>query len=378
MSFEKEFITRISEYNEAYTFTCDADFKLLSVSRKLAEAQPDFQEGRRLRDILVHSSGIIEDARRNLEKGMPFLSTKFELLCQNMTLFLFPLNKDGQTALVLGCLDIQKEAVETLPVSEVVSSISDRYRTPISNVLNILSMLARKFQSAEDYKGLDYLNEAARHCYDMLRASTSVHDYFLLVNRKAPFHPEPILLNEFLLDLCNTLRMLFRNTEYQLVESICEEFVTVQADSRLLNLALLHLIRNACSYSPRDSRITLSLSLRNDTASIRIMDEGSGISRENISRIFEPFFVQQDIPVPEEEMGLGLGLPIAKEIAALHHGNLYISSEQNKGTTVAMTLPLSRETENGKFLRSDSVKYVTDRFSDLYILFTNICNIKLY
>ena len=108
------------------------------------------------------------------------------------------------------------------------------------------------------------------------------------------------------------------------------------------------------------------------------MDEGSGISRENISRIFEPFFVQQDIPVPEEEMGLGLGLPIAKEIAALHHGNLYISSEQNKGTTVAMTLPLSRETENGKFLRSDSVKYVTDRFSDLYILFTNICNIKLY
>jgi two-component system sensor histidine kinase AtoS len=68
---------------------------------------------------------------------------------------------------------------------------------------------------------------------------------------------------------------------------------------------------------------------------LTINDNGSGIEPSDIARLFEPFFTRKS-------KGTGLGLTVCKELINLHHGNIDIASELNKGTTVTITLPLER------------------------------------
>jgi len=75
---------------------------------------------------------------------------------------------------------------------------------------------------------------------------------------------------------------------------------------------------------------------------IRIMDQGAGISRENLQRITSAYFTTKDSG--DENRGFGLGLAICRKIAHLHGGHINIASEENKGTTVTVDLPM-RHTE---------------------------------
>ena len=285
----------------------------------------------------------------------------------------------GRFVGVIVCFD-DTEAVSSLAdnIHSFLPAISDRYRTPISNILNILSMLAAKYQASEDYQGLDYLNEAAKYCYEMLRISTMIHDYFLLVNHQMEFHPQRIVLNDFLSELYDNVRIVLRNTQFRLEKDFCKESLVIEADTQLLTRALFHLLVNTCSFSPRDSKITLSLSSRNNNAFITVADEGIGIEQTDLEKLFLPFYVKWDTPVPEEQMGIGLGLPIVKEIATLHNASVYVTSERNHGTRVALSLPTVKNKPSGLPLHSDSAQYVTNRFSDLYILFSKVCEIKIY
>ena len=379
MDLLQDFITRISENRQSNLLLCDSDFQIVAASQKLRQNIPLISEGGGLDKLFLGHPGEYVEACQELRKGIPVFSTKFELIRNFHVACLFPMIKDGHLIGVVASFDdAVANSSEASELHSFLPAVSDRYRAPISNILNILSMLAAKYQASEDYQGLDYLNEAAKYCYEMLRSSTMVHDYFLLVNHQMDFHPQRILLNDFLSELFDNVRIVLRNTQYQLEKDICKESLIAEADTRLLTLALFHLLVNACSFSPRDSKITLSLSYRNNTAFITVADEGVGIEQCEMEKLFLPFYVKWDTPVPEEQMGVGLGLPIVKEIASLHNANVYVTSERNRGTRVAFRLPLSENKPSGLPLHSNSAQYVTNRFSDLYILFSEVCDIKIY
>jgi len=78
-----------------------------------------------------------------------------------------------------------------------------------------------------------------------------------------------------------------------------------------------------------------------DWLRIKIIDEGEGIKRDHLKRIFTPYFTTKDRG--DETRGFGLGLAICRQIVHLHGGNLNIASEEKKGTTVQVDLP-SRQT----------------------------------
>jgi signal transduction histidine kinase len=114
-------------------------------------------------------------------------------------------------------------------------------------------------------------------------------------------------------------------------------------DSVLIQRLVANILSNAIDASPPKSTIKIELQrlirteANRDWLRIRVIDEGEGIKREHLRRIFKPYFTTKDRG--DETRGFGLGLAICRQIVHLHQGNLNIASEEKKGTTVQVDLP---------------------------------------
>jgi len=122
------------------------------------------------------------------------------------------------------------------------------------------------------------------------------------------------------------------------------EFVPANRDSEVemddvLILRLIgNLLSNAVDASPSGAVVQVVLlclprtEVSRDWYRFQVVDKGEGISKENLKRIMMPYFSTKN--QGDGKRGFGLGLAIARKIVHLHHGNLYIASEERKGTTV--------------------------------------------
>jgi K+-sensing histidine kinase KdpD len=101
---------------------------------------------------------------------------------------------------------------------------------------------------------------------------------------------------------------------------------------------LVNLIDNASKYSPKRSRIKVKAETVNDEIKFSIMDEGIGLTEEDIPKLFKPF---PDIERPVvTERSVGLGLSICKGIVELHGGEIWAESDgMNKGSKFIFTIP---------------------------------------
>jgi signal transduction histidine kinase len=122
-----------------------------------------------------------------------------------------------------------------------------------------------------------------------------------------------------------------------LVETSGGDF-TISGDRDRLEQVFVNLIDNAIKYTKEDGRIKVLLTQAGDSVTITVEDNGIGIPKEDVERVFERFY-RVDKAHSRELGGTGLGLSIAKHIVMAHNGKIRIESEVNKGTKVFVTLP---------------------------------------
>lgn len=112
-------------------------------------------------------------------------------------------------------------------------------------------------------------------------------------------------------------------------------------DSSQLYLALHDLVHNAIKYTKYGGKVLVRAEKVNNSVKMTIQDNGIGIPKEQIGKIFTKFF-RADNAKKIEEQGSGLGLFIAKKIISRHNGGIEVRSAENEGTTIEITLPLSQ------------------------------------
>ena len=137
----------------------------------------------------------------------------------------------------------------------------------------------------------------------------------------------------------------------------------VEIDEVLIQRLLCNLLSNAIDATPVGSAIRIEVTPLPRTERNRewyrlsVKDTGSGISPENLKRVFMPYFSTKN--TGDRRRGFGLGLAIARKIVHLHGGNMVITSEQNKGTTVQVDLPNRPPADAGKISQSLAVEFAT-------------------
>ncbi len=104
----------------------------------------------------------------------------------------------------------------------------------------------------------------------------------------------------------------------------------------MIERVIANLLDNAMKYSPKDTKILVKLNDWNLGAQVQVIDEGIGISEDNLPYVFDAFY-----RVSRDPGGSGLGLSIAKEIIEAHAGKIWVKSVPEKGSIFSFTLPKS-------------------------------------
>lgn len=111
----------------------------------------------------------------------------------------------------------------------------------------------------------------------------------------------------------------------------------IKGNQQLLELAFANLVLNACKYS-ENKPVPITIAATNHKVIVIIEDKGIGIPKDEIAYIYEPFFRASNTG---KYNGYGIGLPLTRNIIRLHNGILEVNSEENQGTKIKVTLPLS-------------------------------------
>lgn len=367
--------TQFVEKNSAMVILCDIRLNIIKSSAAFNDVFENNKNS--LFTMFPEYESVFKEALAGLSLNLPYLSTNFEYKQQNSTIIFLPLWDNSALTGAIVYFFSESGIISPLGLP-AIQLMAESYRSPITAVLNLSATLASKLQLDEKYDELKYINAITQNCYTMLRTSSSVHDYYLLKNKKYPFSPKPVILNDLLYNIKNSLALPVSKLGKILDTKIIKKPIPVMADERLFTLSLLNIIKNSCIYSAMESTVTISLSHTKEHALIKISDEGIGIAKENMRHIFEPFFTVHEKQLSEEQMGLGLGLSIASEAVKLHGGRIAIQSKPNEGTTIAITLPIYDNKPGQILLNSGYKKYTSDKYSDLYILFSDICDINFF
>jgi two-component system phosphate regulon sensor histidine kinase PhoR len=126
------------------------------------------------------------------------------------------------------------------------------------------------------------------------------------------------------------------------VKLACEADRSGKYDATLLEQAAVNLLDNAIKYSPAKSTIQIEALTVDDEIQIRFTDQGMGIAKKHLPRLFERFY-RVDKARSRKLGGTGLGLAIVKHIAQAHGGNVTVESELGKGSTFTLRLPVKQQ-----------------------------------
>ena len=140
----------------------------------------------------------------------------------------------------------------------------------------------------------------------------------------------------------NILKRLKPIAEAKQVELILESYrpVVAEVDEVKLSLALSNLVENGIKYNTEDGWVRVTLNTDHKYFYVSVADSGIGIPEESIDRIFERFY-RVDKSHSREIGGTGLGLAITRNAIVMHRGAIKVKSEEHKGTTFSVRIPLT-------------------------------------
>ncbi len=125
----------------------------------------------------------------------------------------------------------------------------------------------------------------------------------------------------------------------QLIVLDADPAVVVDGDATRLEQVALNLLSNAVKYAPEGSRVEVRVEARDGWAEVRVSDDGPGIAAADLPHLFSRFYQGARADAPSRQ-GLGLGLFIARELVTAHGGTIGVTSEEGRGTTFTVRLPL--------------------------------------
>ena len=222
--------------------------------------------------------------------------------------------------------------------TDFVANMSYELRTPLTSIGGFAELLGGGYAGELGPKAKDYVG-AILESVD--RLSKLINDVLDLTTGDA----RGVLLEKERVDIAGLCRSAAETAKLRAAEKAQKLEIEISpsaghvfGDARRLRESVEHVLQNAIAYTDRKGRITLTAKGDKKQAVIHIRDNGSGISSEDIPRVFNRFDRIVEAGV-RGEAALGLGLPLTRQFIEAHGGSVELESEQGKGTGVTLTIP---------------------------------------
>ncbi|GEK06757.1 cell wall metabolism sensor histidine kinase WalK [Schleiferilactobacillus harbinensis] len=299
----------------------------------------DISEDYTLRDLLEKQQEIILDMSDKGNKDL-ILHAYFSLI-QRETGFI--------SGLVCVLHDVTEQEKNEREQQQFVSNVSHELRTPLTSLRSYIEALndgAWKDPSIAP----KFLKVTQNETDRMIRMINDLLSLSRIDRGTAKLNLEYVNLNEFLAYIINRFDMMIHSDEenaagsgapqkhYVIKRNFTSQDIWQEIDTDKMTQVIDNLMNNAIKYSPDGGTITVRLFRSREHVLISIADQGLGIPRADLAKVFDRFY-RVDKARSRQQGGTGLGLAISKEIVEAHRGRIWVNSTEGKGSTFYISLP---------------------------------------
>lgn len=239
--------------------------------------------------------------------------------------------------------DITEQEKIDMERREFVANVSHELRTPLTTMRSYLEALAEGAWRDEEIAP-NFLETTRGETERMIRLVNDLLQLSKLDSVDYRISKEWVNFSVFFNRIIDRFEMT-KEQNVSFKREITEDAIFVEIDEDKITQVLDNIISNAMKYSPEGGMITFRVKVMDEQIVASISDEGVGIPKDNLDKIFDRFY-RVDKARTRKLGGTGLGLAIAKEMVNAHGGRIWAESVEGKGTTVQFTLPYDRSAED--------------------------------
>jgi len=222
-------------------------------------------------------------------------------------------------------------------MTTMAAGIAHEIKNPLASISIYLQLLQRKLESDGCLKKED-AEKSLSIISDEIERLNSISVDFLFAVKPVNIKPELASVNKVVSKACDVAQPEVESQNITLVRDLATSLPNAELDPNLIEQCILNLIRNAMQAIDRnrnDGVITVHTSLEGDSIHISVEDNGCGMTEEQMTKIFEPYYTTKS-------NGTGLGLTNIFKIIKLHNGEVSVKSEAGTGSEFTLSIPVPR------------------------------------
>jgi len=217
-------------------------------------------------------------------------------------------------------------------IGTLASGVAHEINEPLANILGFAQLVKKCPDLPEVVKDdVEKIEKASLRAREIVKK-------LLFFARQEPPKKTAVNLNKIVEDGLYLYRGLCARRDIELVSCLCEQTPELIADPAQLHQVLVNLVVNAIDAIPRQGKITIKTSYRDDYALLSVEDTGAGMKEDVLKQIFVPFFTTKDVG-----HGTGLGLPVVYGLITAHNGSIDVESEPGGGTKFEIRIPTGKQ-----------------------------------
>src|SRR5579875_314845 len=315
----------------------DPAAEMLNVSRETVLSQPivsllGLEETNTFEDLLEEEGSLILDY--STKKEAYILRASFSVI-------------QKETGFVNGLIAVLHDITEQEKIDadrrEFVANVSHELRTPLTTMRSYLEALADGAWKDEELAP-KFLEVTRTETERLIRLVNNLLTLSKMDSTDYKMKMEWVNFVKFFHRIIDRFEMS-KKQNVTFKRMLPDQGIYVEIDEDKMTQVLYNIISNALKYSPEGGQVTFSIHQNEDKVIVSISDEGMGIPKESIGKIFDRFY-RVDKARTRKMGGTGLGLAIAREIVDAHGGLIWADSEEGKGTTISFSLPYDRTEED--------------------------------
>jgi signal transduction histidine kinase/ActR/RegA family two-component response regulator len=227
--------------------------------------------------------------------------------------------------------------------SEFLAMVSHELRTPLTAIIGYSRLLSRQVHGPLSARQLEHQEAIFRSAQRLSDLINDLLDVSRLEAGRVELSPRPTSVRQVVDQMAAVVAVAARARQIRIDNAVPADLPLVNADPSRLQQILVNLVGNGVKFSSAGGLVRVSAGYQRDQAWVAVEDRGVGIPKEELMRIWDPFY-QVEAPMQRRHGGSGLGLAIVRRLVELHGGVVRAESEgENRGSRFTFTLPVAVE-----------------------------------